>query len=80
MDSAINSLLKSELMECAPGITRAVISEIQTGRHYMMSLVVFAMEYSEKQLGYKPEKIPPDIWQEAEAKWDGKEWLPGRMQ
>jgi predicted phosphodiesterase len=75
---AVDSLLKSELMECAPGITRAVALELEHGRFFMMSLVLFALSCAEKQLGYKPDIIPPEIWHEAELKWDGSEWMPGR--
>ena len=80
VDSTVDSLVKSELMECAPGITQAIASELKTGRHYMMSLVSFAMCYAEKQLGFRPDNIPAEIWREAELKWDGSEWMPGRAQ
>ena len=80
VDSAISSLIKSELMERAPGITRAYALEMKTGRHYVMSLIIFAMNYAEKQLGFRPDNIPSEIWREAEFKWDCSEWMPGRMQ
>jgi len=71
VEKTINSLLKSSLMECAPGITKAVCLELQTGRSHIFSLIDFVMNYAEKQLGYKPESIPPEIWSEAEQKWCG---------
>jgi len=79
VDNAINSMKKSDLPDVAPGITKAMILELSTGRHYCNSLVEFVISYTEKQLGYKPDTIPPDIWKEAELKWDCLEWLPGRM-
>jgi hypothetical protein len=78
VDRALDSLLKSELMECAPGITRAIALELEHGRFYVMSLVLFALSYAEKLLGYKPDIIPSEIWREAELKWDISEWMPGR--
>jgi len=80
LDGAIESVMKSELMECASGITRAIISEIMTGRFFVMSLVIFAFDLAEKHLGFRPDIVPPEIWTEAETKWDGSEWLPGRSQ
>jgi len=80
VEGAVASLMKSELPERAPGITRAAASELRTGRHYMMALVIFAMNCAEKQLGYRPGIIPPEIWRQAEIEWDGAEWTPGRSQ
>ena len=65
---------KSPIMELAPGITSCLKKELLTGRLYMMSLVRFAFWYEKKQLGYRPDEVPFDLWDEAEKKWDGSEF------
>jgi predicted phosphodiesterase len=78
LESAIKTLRRSEIAELAPGITRAVEKEITTGHHYMTALVRFAENYAEKQLGYTPPVIPPEIWNAAEETWDALEWTEAR--
>lgn len=73
-EHTIELLKKSEVWELAPGIARAELLELQTGRHHMMGLVAFCHAYAEKYLGYPIETIPAQLWMEAEKKWDGAEY------
>ena len=66
---------KSPIMEIAPGMASCVKKEILTGKPYMMSLMQFARQYAEKQLGRTLVEIPHDLWDEAEQKWDGSEFV-----
>jgi len=79
IEAAVGAMIKNDFLEIAPGITRAIISEMRTGRFYVMSLLEFVNGYTIKQIGYSPGSIPAEIWREAEKMWDGSEWTPGRM-
>ncbi len=80
VDAAVAALHKSELAELAPGVSRAIALELRTGRHHLMGLVEFCMAYAERELGHAADDIPAALWAEAEALWDGGEWVKGRMQ
>ena len=76
VESAVAAIDKSPITELAPGIAGCVKKEILTGKFYMMGLVQFAFQYAEKQLGYRPDEVPHEIWNEAELEWDGSEYSP----
>ena len=78
VERTVRGLRRSGLPERAPGISRADILELRTGRHHVMSLLAFCEQYAERSLGYTTQEIPSELWREAEARWDGTEWLPGR--
>lgn len=80
VDAAVAALKKSELAALAPGVSRAIASELLTGRHHMMGLLEFCKAYAERELGAPIDDIPPALWAEAEALWDGREWIKGRLQ
>ena len=75
VDSVIAAMDKSPISELAPGITNCIKKELLSGKLYMMSLVRFAFEYAEKQLGHRPDEVPHELWDEAEKKWDGSEFV-----
>ena len=70
VDSVTTAIDKSPLVELAPGFSKSVKKELLTGRLYAMSLVKFGFDYAEKQLGFRPDEIPHDLWDEAEMLWD----------
>ena len=70
VDSAIAAIDKSPITELAPGISYCVKKELETGKPYMMSFVKFAFELAEKQLGYRPDEVPSELWDEAGKMWD----------
>jgi len=74
VEKAINALKSSSLAEIAPGLSRAYILEMTKGKFYTMGLVTFANQLAEKHLGHKPDRIPDEIWEQAEREWDGSEW------
>ncbi len=74
VETLIGDLARSELAELAPGITRALIAELRTGVHHMAALVKFCAEYAQRALGHEVTDIPPALWHEAEALWDGAPW------
>lgn len=80
VDETVRALEASPLWMLAPGIARATALEVQTGRHHIQSLLVFARAYAEARIGGPVDNIPPDLWAEAEQAWDGAEWLEGRYQ
>lgn len=64
----------SGLLALAPGIMRATLLELRTGRHYVLSLIAFARQYAASRLGLPVEHIPAALWAEAEALWPGDAW------
>lgn len=78
VDKTVNEIQKYGLSDLAPGISRAVILELQTGYHHVVSLVGFCHAYAEQYLGHAIQSIPPELWNEAEKIWDGSEWIKGR--
>lgn len=79
VEEAIRKSIKSGMTEMAPGISRAIIAELRTGRAYLGSVLQFCHSYAERQLGRKVEAVPVDLWKEAEQLWDGAEYLEYRM-
>lgn len=75
-ETVVRALHESGMTERAPGITRALILELRTGRHRMYSLIAFARCYAQERLGRAVDAIPPDLWAEAEQLWDGSPWTP----
>lgn len=62
------------LTALAPGITRAVTLEMQTGRLHVMSLIGFAQAYAAARGADTRGGIPADLWAEAETIWPGDPW------
>lgn len=77
-EETIKAIQNSALPELAPGVTRAIILELRSGRSHLMGLLEFCQRYAKKQYGITENPLPDAIWREAEQKWDGTEWLPGR--
>jgi len=74
VDKAVSAIKNSTLMEVAPGLSRAYILELTNGKFYTMGLMTFAFDLAKKQMGYRPETVPDEIWLQAEREWDGSEW------
>lgn len=80
LEAAVFAMDKQGFGQQWPGLNRATVLEMRTGRHHVQSLLAFCASYAMQALG-KPSlegEIPPDLWQEAEALWDGAPWIPGR--
>lgn len=69
VDAAIRAMHNAGFTELAPVISKALIAQLRTGRNYIEGLVRHVLSYAERQLGYKPNEIPNEIWEEAEKTW-----------
>lgn len=74
IEVVIRDMKERGYSETSPGVCEAIIYEMQTGRHYMMSLAHFATTYASKKMGKPIDVVPNELWKEAEILWDRTEW------
>jgi predicted phosphodiesterase len=80
VEAAVEAMYRAGFAELAPGISRALISQMRTGRNYIHGLITHVYSYAEQCLGYRPTgDVPNALWEEAEKSWDGNEWTEARL-
>lgn len=65
----LEAMRRNGFFEMAPGIAQACAWQMETGYHYMTSLIGFCRRHAQAVLGEPVETVPPALWREAERMW-----------
>ena len=79
IDAALEAFMVSEAFERGPYYSRAIMATLLTGRAHFGGLDDFISKYVQEKLGYVPEIIPKELWNEAADNWKLEDWIEEKI-